>query len=196
MRGVRRCRTRGVALFLSVVALMVGGSITLQTHSTAVAQDATPAASEMAPQGVTFEPIGYVPNVTLPSPAELTAARVGFDRGAGFPFDASDPTGAMVVVESGTLTIRVVEQSWTISRGAALQQAMATPAAEPTMTGVVEQVTTGQEATLQAGDAAFIPGSVNGEARNRGTEHAEGLVILIAPAGMGAMASSAATPAS
>lgn len=102
----------------------------------------------------------------------------------------------MVVVESGALTTRVVEQAWTISRGAALQQAMATPAAEPTMTGVVGQVTMGQEATLQAGDAAFIPGSVNGEVRNSGTEHAEGLVILIAPAGMGAMASPAATPSS
>jgi hypothetical protein len=81
---------RRVALFLSVVALMLGGGLTLQTHSTAVAQDATPAAS----------------------------------------------------------------------------------------------------------DAAFNPGSVNGEVRNSGTEHAEGLVILIAPAGMGAMASPAATPSS
>jgi len=182
---------RRVALFLSVVALVLGGGITLQTHSTAVAHDATPAASEMAPQRVMFEPIGYVPNLMLPSPAELTAARVGFDPGAGFPFDASDPTGA-----SGTLTIRVVEQAWTISCGAALQQAMATPAAEPTMTGVVEQVTMGQEATLEAGDAAFIPGSVNGEVRNSGTEHAQGMVILIAPAGMEAMASPAATPSS
>ena len=38
----------------------------------------------------------------------------------------------IVIMESGTLTGSVAEQAWTISRGAALAQAMATPAAIPT----------------------------------------------------------------
>src|SRR5215211_5761757 len=89
------------------------------------AQEGTPAGQEM--EGLTFEPIGFAQGVTLPSPADLTAAHAGFEPGAGFPFAASDPEGAFVVVESGALTVRVDEMVWTIMRGAALGAVMTTP---------------------------------------------------------------------
>jgi hypothetical protein len=51
-----------------------------------------------------------------------------------------------VVVESGALTVRVDEMAWTITRGA----------------GSSEEVAPGEEATLEAGDSAYVPGGVNG----------------------------------
>jgi quercetin dioxygenase-like cupin family protein len=142
------------------------------------AQDATPKAGMMAPEGVTFTPLGVVPGVTLPSPVDLTVARATFAPGAGFPFDPSDPEGALVITESGSLTVHVEEVGWTISRGGAIQQAMATPNAAPDLSGVLEQVAMGEEATLQAGDVAYIPGSVTGDVRNNGQEPATVLLVL------------------
>src|SRR5215213_4338339 len=109
---------RRYRLLLSFAAITLLGLLSLHGQPVAVAQDATPSAEEMA--GLTFEPIGFADGVTLPSSADLTAARIGFDPGAGFPLEASDPEGAFVVVESGALTVRVEEMPWTITRGAAL----------------------------------------------------------------------------
>lgn len=162
-------------LLLGVIAVGVGA---------ARAQEASPEAGGMEMEGLTFIPLGWVDGVTLPSPAYLEVARVGYEPGAGFPLTPTDGTSAMVVVESGELTATVVEKEWTITRGAAMQQAMATPAAMPDMSGVQEVVAMGVEATLQAGDVAYVPGSVSGEVRNKGQEPATAIVFLIAPAGM------------
>jgi quercetin dioxygenase-like cupin family protein len=167
-------------LFPLVLVLLIG----LVAVGAARAQDATPAAGEMSMEGLTFIPLGSASDVELPSPAYLEVARAGFAPGAGFPLVPTDATSAMVVVESGELTARVVEQAWTISRGAALQQAMATPGAMPDMAGAVEEVAMGAEATLQAGDVAYVPGNVSGEVRNAGQEDASALVFLIGPSGM------------
>ena len=177
---------RRFSVLLSVVAVVLLGVLALTAQPVATAQEGTPSA-EMSMEGLTFTLLGVVEGATLHSPADVQVARAGFDPGAGFPIDASDPTGAIVVVEAGALTVHVEEQAWTISRGGALQQAMATmetPGAEPEMTGVVEEVTMGAEATVEAGDVAYIPGGVSGEVRNTGEEHAEALVVLIAPQGM------------
>jgi quercetin dioxygenase-like cupin family protein len=123
-------------------------------------------AAPVLPQSIPAT-LGLAPGVTLPSPADLTAARAGFDPGAGFPLEASDPEGAFVVVESGALTVRVEEVTWTIARGA----------------GSSEEVALGEEATLAAGDSAYVPGGVSGEVRNNGQEHAEALVFLVSPSG-------------
>jgi hypothetical protein len=147
------------------------------------AQEATPGAGMMAPEGVTFTPLGVAPGLVLPSPVDLTVARATFASGAGFPFDPSDPEGALVIMESGSLTIHVEELGWTISRGGAMQQAMATPNAAPDMSGVLEAVAMGAEATLQAGDVAYVPGSVTGEVHNAGPEPASALLILTDPSG-------------
>ncbi len=167
-------------VLLSVVVVMLFGELALHAQPVAIAQEATPAA-EMEPEGITFEPIGFAPGVALPSPADLTAARVSFEPGTGFPFAASDPEGAFVVVESGALTVRVDELAWTITRGAALGAMMATPEAAVDLSGAMEEVAMGEEATLAAGDSAYIPGGVNGEVRNDGPERAEGLVFLVSP---------------
>jgi len=156
---------RRFSLLLSLVTIALLGFLTLHAQPVAVAQDATPSAEEMA--GLTFEPIGFAQGVALPSLADLTAARGGFEPGASFPFTPSDPEGVFVVVESGAITARVDEMSWTITRGA----------------GASEEVAPGEDATLEVGDSAFIPGNVTGEVRNNGQERAEILVFLVSPSG-------------
>jgi quercetin dioxygenase-like cupin family protein len=170
-------------VLLSLVALMLLGLLALGAHPRAAAQEATPSA-EMSMEGLTFTLLGIAPGVTLPGAADLEVARVGFAPGAGFPFDASDPTGALVIIESGTITAHVDEQAWMISRGGALQQAMETAGADPDMTGVLEEIAMGEEATLEVGDVAYVPGGVSGEVRNTGEEQAEALIVLVGPAGM------------
>ena len=134
-------------------------------------------------EGLTFTLLGLAPGVTLPSAADLQVARAGFDPGAGFPFDASDPNGTLVIIESGSLTVHVQEQDWTISRGAAIQQ-METSGAEPDISGLVDEIAMGEEATLEAGDVAYVPGGVSGDVYNTGEERAEVLIVIIGPEGM------------
>jgi quercetin dioxygenase-like cupin family protein len=162
---------------------MLFGLFVLGAHPRAVAQEATPSA-EMSMEGLTFTLLGIAPGVTLPGAADLEVARVGFAPGAGFPFDPGDPTGVLVIIEAGTITAHIDERAWTISRGAALQQAMKTAGAEPDLTSVLEEIAMGEEATLEAGDVAYVPGGVSGEVRNTGDEHAEALIVLAGPAGM------------
>ena len=156
---------RRFAVVPSVVVVVLLGTIALRAQLVTVAQEATPAGEAM--EGLTFEPIGFAHGVTLLSPADLTAARTGFEPGAGFPFAASDPEGVFVVVQSGAITARVDEMTWTITRGA----------------GPSEEVALGEEAALEAGDAAYIPGGVTGEVRNDGQELARALVFLVSPSG-------------
>ena len=88
------------------------------------------------------------------------------------------------MVEFGTVTVHIEEQALTISRGAALQQAMAgmeTSGTEPDMTGVLEEAAMGEDATFEAGDVAFIPGGVTGEVCKTGQDRASVLVVLIGP---------------
>lgn len=159
-------------VLLSAVVVVLLGVVGVGARPVAVAQEATPAGEEMA--GLTFEPIGAAQGVALPGTADLEAARVGFEPGAGFPFDPSDPVGVFVVVEAGAITGRVEDVAWTITRGS----------------GSSEEIARGEEATLAAGDSAYIPGRVAGEVRNNGQERAEALVFLVGPSG----ARSEATP--
>ena len=117
--------------------------------------------------------------MTLPSPADIIAA-AGPSTGALLPSEASDPTGGMLIVESGTLTIRL-DAAWAISRSGSLDTAIATAEATGTFTSSGEQVASGEDATLNAGDATYLPGSVTGEIRNDRSEPAVGLVVLLAP---------------
>ncbi len=177
---------RRISRLLSLAIIMASGigAVGWSGHTTQ-AQEATPAADEsMGMEGLTFSLVGLAPNTALPAAADIQVARVGFAPGAGFPFDASDPTGALVIVESGTLTVSIQEQGWTISRGGALEQAMASGEAMPDLAGALEVVAMGAEATLEAGDVAYAPGGVTGEVRNTGQEDATALVVLMAPAGM------------
>jgi quercetin dioxygenase-like cupin family protein len=170
---------RRFTLCLSIIVVVLLGDLALQAQPVAIAQEATPA-SDMAPEGASFEPLGFAQGVTLPSPADLVVARFRLDAGAGFPFDPNDPTNTVVVVESGSFTVRVEEMAWSVTRGEALSAAMET-GEEADFEASLEEVAMGEEATLTAGDVAYIPGSVNGEVRNEGQERAEALLFVVGP---------------
>jgi len=171
---------RRFAVLVSVVAVMLLGVLALHTQPVAVAQDATPSSDMQEPEGVTFEPIAITSGLTLPSPADMIAARFSVEPGAMFPLEASDPSGGMLIVESGTFTIRL-DTAWAISRSGSLNAAIGTAVATGTFTPSDEQIASGDEATMDAGDAAYVPGSISGEIRNDGTEPAVGLVVLVGP---------------
>jgi quercetin dioxygenase-like cupin family protein len=165
---------------MSAVAVMLLGTLALHEQPVAIAQEASPAAGEMEPEGVTFEPIAIASGLTMPSPLDLIAVRFSIDPGAVLPLDASDPTGGMLIVESGTFTVQL-DTSWAVSRSGSLNAAIATAEASGTFTPSDEQVASGDEVTMGTGDAAYIPGSINGEIRNDGDEPAAGLVVLVGP---------------
>jgi hypothetical protein len=174
---------RRLTVFLSLAFVVLVGLLALHAQPVVIAQEATPS-SDMAPEGATFEPLGFAQGVTWPSPADVIVARFTLDAGAGFPLAPNDPTNTVLVIEAGTFTISVVELPWTITRGAAVHEMLATPetdAYSADMSSVIEEVAIGVEATLAAGDVAYIPGSVNGEVRNDGQERAEALLFIVGP---------------
>ena len=145
---------RSLSWVLSIIIVVLSlGAVSIPG---ARAQDSTPAAGPPAEEGVTFTPIGFAEGVTLPSPADLIAVRISIEPGAVSSLGADDPTSGLLIVESGTITVRV-DAAWTVSRGAALQQAMATPPASGDEFDVSETIAASEEATLSAGDVAYIP---------------------------------------
>jgi hypothetical protein len=169
---------------LSLVAILALGLVAIN-GSTGVsrAQSATPAADEMQePEGVTFEPIGFAAGVELPTPADMIAVRLTIDPGATLPLEPNDPTSGLLVVQSGAFTL-AVQTALTVSRGAIVQQAMATPEGGE-MPGMMEAIAVGQETTLGPNDVVYVPGNISGEIRNDGQEPAVALVFIIGPAGM------------
>jgi hypothetical protein len=168
------------SVLVSIVTVLLLGILALHAPPVAIAQDATPAA-DMEPEGTSFEPLGFAQGVTMPSPADVVVARFRLDAGASFPLDPNDPTNTVVVVETGSFTVRVEEIAWTITRGAALREMMAAPEGEGELSSVMDEVAMGEEATLEAGDMAYLPGSINGEVRNEGQEVAEALLIVVGP---------------
>ena len=168
------------ALLLSVVAVMLLGIVALGAHPPAIAQEATPGAEEMMAEGVTFEPVTFATGVNPMSPADLVVVRLGLESGSGFPIEEDDPSVGILVVESGTFTVQV-EGPITITRGAGLGDAMATAEVTGDFSALAERVDDGAAVTLEAGDAAYIPGNVTGEIRNDGEERAVALAFLIVP---------------
>ena len=171
---------RRVGVLVSVVAVMLLGMLALHAQPVAIAQEASPAADGMELEGVTFEPLAITSGLTIPSPADMIALRFSMEPGAVLPIEASDPSSGMLIVESGTLTVRV-DADWAVSRSGALNAAIGTAVATGTFTPSDERTASGEEVTMSAGDAAYIPGSVSGEIRNDGQEPAMGLVVLVGP---------------
>ena len=68
-----------------------------------------------------------------------------------------------------------------VTRGAGLGAAMATAEATGNVGSLTETVAVGEEATLAANDAAYIPGSITGEIRNDGAEPAVGMAFIVGP---------------
>lgn len=166
---------------LCLIGLVTLGGAGLSSLSPAVAQDATPEAS-MEQAGITFEPLGFADHVQLPSEASLILVRVTLEPGAVSPSDANDPTAALFTVESGEVTV-VLEQEWSLTRSGA-------------EFGTSETFASGEEAILEPGDVAYLPGSVAGEVRNDGDEVATGTAVLVIPQEEMDAMTAQATPAS
>lgn len=179
----------------TLIVVVLLGAAGLMAAPAVRAQEATPASGEMSMEGLTFTLLGIAPGVSLPGAVDLQVARTGFEPGAGFPLVGTDPSSVLVIIESGTMTARVNEQAWHISRGAALEQVLASGEMQPDMSTVLEEVSLGTDATLQAGDVAYIPGNMTGEVRNTGDGPAAALVVLFAPSTPGEGLTEA-TPAS
>jgi quercetin dioxygenase-like cupin family protein len=146
----------------------------------------------MMQQGVTFTPLAFAFGTEVANPADLVLVRLSIDPDASLPLEASDPTGGMLYVESGTFTVQV-DTELAVSRGAGMTNAMATAEAGGMFTPPTESVAAGEEVTLETGDAAYIPGSITGEIRNDGDEPAVGFAFLIGPP-MGMMAEGTPQP--
>ena len=92
------------SVLLSVVVVMLLGIVASWRPPIALAQEATPAAEEMA--GVTFEPLSFALGIDG-QPLDLQI-RIGIEPGTVLPNDANDPSLGIVVVESGTLTVQLI----------------------------------------------------------------------------------------
>ena len=171
---------RRFSLLLFIVALLLVGSAALGTRPDAVAQEGTPAGEEMDGEGVAFELVTIAFGAEITGPSDLVVARFTIDPGAGFPIEESDPTGGILLVESGTFTVQV-ETSLSVTRGATLNEAMASAEESGDFSALTESVAEGEAVTLEAGDAVYIPGNIVGEIRNDGDEPAVGLGFLVAP---------------
>ncbi|MDP9363157.1 MAG: cupin domain-containing protein, partial [Chloroflexota bacterium] len=173
------------SVLASVVAVVLLGLLVAAGAPARAAQyspeGTPPVEEEFAPEGVTFEPLGFGTAEELPAaPADLTLIRVTFEPGAGFPIEAGDPSVALGYVRSGVLTVRV-EAPVRVTRAAAIA-AFATPGAvEEGAIPESEEVAAGTEFVLEAGDSYVFPPNVAGEVRNDGQERVVLLVALVAP---------------
>jgi quercetin dioxygenase-like cupin family protein len=170
---------RRLPVLVSVVVVMLLGLLALHAQPVAIAQEASPAAGEMEAEGVTFDLAAFAPGIEVSSPSDLVVFRVGLEPGATIPVDDSPGVG-ILLVESGTLTVQV-EGELSVNRGAGMNAGMATAEATGDMSGLSESVAVGEAATLEAGDAATIPGNVAGEIRNEGQEPATALAFIVGP---------------
>jgi hypothetical protein len=170
---------RRFRVFLSIVAVMVLGTVTLRVQPAAVAQEATPSEG-VAPEGGTYEPVTFALGVDVPSPADVFVVRIGLEPGTGFPIEESDPAAGILLVESGTFTVQV-NGPVSVTRGATLGEAMQSAETTGDLSAAAEAIAAGEAVTLEAGDAAYIPGNLIGEIRNDGQDRAVGLAFLVGP---------------
>ena len=179
---------RRFPMLLSLVALMLLGSVALGAQPPALAQEATPAADEAMGQEA-FTPVSFALGVELPSPADIFVARITLVPGQGFPLEESDPSSGMCLVEAGSVTVQA-DAPVSVTRGATLMESMMAAEESGDMSEAMEAIPAGEAVTLETGDAAYVPGSITGEIRNDGDEPAVCLAFVIGPS-MGMMA---ATP--
>lgn len=171
---------RRIAMFLAVFALMLVSLAALASPHGVRAQDATPAAGPpQEEEGVSFKPLGFAPGVALPARGDLILVDLEMEPGAVSTFEETDPTAGMLYVESGEFTVVNETTSWSVTRGQALQESLASGTMDDSQ--FFEVIEAGQETTLAEGDVAYIPGSIIGELRNDGDAVASGTIFLVAP---------------
>lgn len=173
---------RRSASFLAVFALVLVSLAALVGPRGVMAQDGTPAAGPPPEEeGVTFTPLGFAAGVALPAQGDLILVDLEMEPGAVSTFLEADPTGGMLYVESGEFTVVNKTSALTVTRGQAMQEAMAAGAMDDS--SYLEMIAAGQETTLAEGDVVYVPGNIAGEIRNDGDDVAEGTIFLIAPGG-------------
>jgi quercetin dioxygenase-like cupin family protein len=167
-----------------LVAVLLSVGVAGRVSAITRAQEGTPSATDMAPEGITFTPLGFGTADTLPAtPADFSLFRIGFDPGASFPIEATDPSVALVFVEAGAITIRV-DAPTRVTRAATIA-AFATPGMDENAIPAPDEIAAGIEFTMAAGDSAFFPPNETGEVRNDGQEQAVILIANIEPQGSG-----------
>jgi hypothetical protein len=182
---------RRTASFLAVFALIFLSLAALASPRWVMAQDGTPPAGPPPEEeGVTFTPLGFASGVALPSQGDLILVDLELEPGAVSTFLESDPTGGMLYVESGEFTVVNKTSQLSVTRGQAMQDAMAAGSMDDS--SFLETIEAGQETTLAEGDVVYVPGNIAGEIRNDGDTPAEGTIFLIAPGGT--LAASEGTP--
>lgn len=139
--------------FCSVVVALSA----LIVHPFAIAQAQTPE--------VTINILGLVENLDLPGTVTIAMVRGSGDPGAVFTQDPNDPSAAISLVETGTLSAVVNEETWTIFKGGRLDAA--------------QTIQKGERAVIESGDVYYIPGNVTGDIRVDGTEQAEVISFVI-----------------
>jgi quercetin dioxygenase-like cupin family protein len=167
------------SLLLSLIAVVLLGVVAVRVQPGALAQEATPATEQMVGEEASVYRVSFTPRVELASPSDLEAFRVHVEPGAVLPVDPSPGVG-IVLIDSGTLTVQV-EAPLTVTHAAVMSEAMATAEATGDFSSRMEWVSAGEAITLDAGDAAYIPGDVPGEIRNEGREPATGVIFIVAP---------------
>ena len=171
---------RRITVFISLVVVAFLGGLALPTQPAAIAQEATPAGEEWMPEGTTFESVTFATGADFIGLTDLVVIRLALDPGAGFSIEEDDPSVGILLVESGTFTVQV-EGSMTVTRGEGMSEAMAAVEETGDISTLIESITAGEAVTLEAGDAAYIPGNVTGEIRNDGQERAVALGFLVVP---------------
>lgn len=92
----------------AVMVIVLLGLLAPRSLPLATAQEGTPAAEDELPPGVTSEFIAGASAAELPpTPAFMVLVRLTLEPGAVLPADPNDPSGAFVVVEAGTITVRL-----------------------------------------------------------------------------------------
>ena len=166
-------------LVVMLVGLVVAGRGGLRT----LAQEGTPSADELgAPEGVSFMPLGFATAGKLPAtPADFSLVRFGFEPGASFTLEASDPSAALVYIETGALVVNVGVPI-TVTRAATIA-AFSTPGADESSMPAPEEMAADTEFVMAAGDSAYFIGGISGQVTNAGQEPAAILVASIEPRG-------------
>ncbi len=104
---------------LTVMFVVVLGLLAPLRLSFVAAQEGTPSPEDELPPGITAEFIaGGAVSELPPTPASFFVLRLTLEPGAAFPAEPDDPSGAFIVVEAGTLTVRFEDSGTELTYGA------------------------------------------------------------------------------
>jgi quercetin dioxygenase-like cupin family protein len=170
---------RRFVLLLSVIVVVLFGSfVAWGSGATAQAPFATPGPGEfeIAPGQIGRELAAGLLEEPPAAPVYLALLRFTTEPGSVFTTPTEDPTAALILVESGEVTVRL-EGPVMITRTTGPEEAAA-----------------GTDFTLGPGESFLWPPHVAGEIRNDGQESVVTLVAFLAPAEDEAATPLAGTP--